>query len=62
VPDHSWLSKTRARLPVEVHEAVFAWPEFAVVRKRVGIPAVYQQLTHPRRMACAYKLAGQRLS
>jgi transposase len=25
VPDHSWLSKTRARLPVEVHEAVFAW-------------------------------------
>jgi transposase len=25
VPDHSWLSKTRSRLPVEVHEAVFAW-------------------------------------
>ena len=25
VPDHSWLSKTRARLPLEVHEAVFAW-------------------------------------
>src|SRR3954469_10518943 len=24
VPDHSWLSKTRSRLPVEVHEAVFA--------------------------------------
>src|SRR4051794_7330395 len=24
VPDHSWLSKTRARLPPEVHEAVFA--------------------------------------
>ena len=24
VPDHSWLSKTRARLPLEVHEAVFA--------------------------------------
>src|SRR3954471_23331671 len=24
VPDHSWLSKTRARLPIEVHEAVFA--------------------------------------
>ena len=22
-PDHSWLSKTRARLPLEVHEAVF---------------------------------------
>ncbi len=25
VPDHSWLSKTRARLPLEVHEAVFTW-------------------------------------
>jgi transposase len=25
VPDHSWLSKTRGRLPLEVHEAVFAW-------------------------------------
>src|SRR5256714_2454735 len=25
VPDHSWLSKTGARLPLEVHEAVFAW-------------------------------------
>ena len=25
VPDHSWLSKTRSRLPHEVHEKVFAW-------------------------------------
>jgi transposase len=25
VPDHSWLSRTRARLPLEVHDAVFAW-------------------------------------
>ena len=25
VPDHSWLSKTRSRLPLEVHEAIFAW-------------------------------------
>ena len=25
VPDHSWLSKTRARLPLEVHEAIFTW-------------------------------------
>lgn len=25
VPDHSWLSKTRVRLPVEAHEAVFTW-------------------------------------
>jgi len=25
VPDHSWLSKTRGRLPHEVHEKVFGW-------------------------------------
>src|SRR5512135_2279998 len=25
VPDHSWLSKTRSRLPQEVHEKVFGW-------------------------------------
>ena len=25
VPDHSWLRKTRARLPLEVHETIFAW-------------------------------------
>lgn len=25
VPDHSWLSRTRSRLPLEVHEAVFTW-------------------------------------
>ena len=25
MPDHSWLSRTRARLPHEVHTAVFDW-------------------------------------
>jgi transposase len=25
VPDHSWLSKTRSRLSLEVHERVFTW-------------------------------------
>ena len=25
VPDHSWLSKTRSRLPLEVHDALFSW-------------------------------------
>jgi transposase len=25
VPGHSWLSKTRSRLPHEVHETVFGW-------------------------------------
>jgi hypothetical protein len=32
VPDHSWLSKTRSRLPLEVHVAVFAW-----VLKQLGL-------------------------
>ena len=25
MPDHSWLSKTRSRLPLEVHTAIFIW-------------------------------------
>src|SRR3546814_5355356 len=25
VPDHSWLSKTRSRLPHEVHDQIFGW-------------------------------------
>src|SRR5919199_2281769 len=45
VPDHSWLSKTRARLPVEVHEAVFTWvlarlTEHGLVKgDRIGVDA-----------------------
>lgn len=45
VPDHSWLSKTRARLPLEVHEAVFAWvlqrlAEHGLIKgDRIGIDA-----------------------
>src|SRR5215218_8916275 len=44
-PDHSWLSKTRARLPLEAHEAVFAWvlrrlAEHGLVRgERIGVDA-----------------------
>ena len=44
-PDHSWLSKTRPRLPVEVHEAVFAWvlerlAEHGLVKgERIGVDA-----------------------
>jgi transposase len=44
-PDHSWLSKTRARLPLEVHEAVFAWvlerlAEHGLIRgERIGVDA-----------------------
>jgi transposase len=45
VPDHSWLSRTRARLPVEVHEAVFAWilgrlAEHGLIKgDRIGVDA-----------------------
>jgi transposase len=45
VPDHSWLSKTRSRLPLDVHEAVFAWvlerlAEHGLIRgERIGMDA-----------------------
>jgi transposase len=45
VPDHSWLSKTRRRLPREVHESVFGWvlklvAEQGLVKgKRIGVDA-----------------------
>jgi transposase len=44
-PDHSWLGKTRSRLPLEVHEAVFAWvlgrlAEHGLVKgDRIGVDA-----------------------
>jgi hypothetical protein len=45
VPDHSWLSKTRGRLPHEIHQTVFGWvlqlvAEQGLVKgKRLGIDA-----------------------
>jgi transposase len=45
VPDRSWLSKTRKRPPLEVHEAVFAWvlrrlAEHGLIKgDRIGIDA-----------------------
>ena len=45
VPDHSWLSKTRGRLPHEIHETVFSWvlkllAEQGLVKgKRIGVDA-----------------------
>jgi transposase len=45
VPDHSWLSRTRARLPLEVHEQVFGWvleqlAERGLVKgERIGVDA-----------------------
>src|SRR3954462_9202446 len=44
-PDHSWLSRTRARLPLEMHDAVFTWvlqrvAERGLVRgERIGVDA-----------------------
>ncbi len=35
VPDHSWLSKTRTRLPHEVHAAVFDWVLLQIHLKQV---------------------------
>src|ERR671921_2065194 len=45
VPDHSWLSRTRSRLPLEVHEAVFTWvlqrlAERGLIKgERIGVDA-----------------------
>ena len=45
VPDHSWLSKTRSRLPFEVHAAVFEWAlqrlsEHGLIKgERIGVDA-----------------------
>jgi transposase len=45
VPDHSWLSRSRARLPLEVHERVFSWvleqlAERGLVKgERIGVDA-----------------------
>ena len=45
MPDHSWLSRTRGRLPLEVHDVVFTWvlqrlAERGLVRgERIGVDA-----------------------
>ena len=45
VPDHTWLSRTRSRLPLEVHEAVFTWvlqrlAEHGLIQgNRIGVDA-----------------------
>src|SRR3954465_14202551 len=43
VPDHSWLSRTRSRLPLELHDQVFTWvlqrlTEHGLIKgERIGI-------------------------
>src|SRR5215210_270622 len=45
VPDHLWLSKTRGRLPHEIHETVFGWVLALIARhglikgERIGVDA-----------------------
>ena len=45
VPDHSWLSKTRSRLPHEVHAAIFDWVLVLIAKAglvqgdRIGVDA-----------------------
>lgn len=49
VPDHSWLSRTRSRLPLELHDAVFIWvlrrlAERGLVKgERIGVDASTMQ-------------------
>lgn len=44
-PDHSWLSRTRSRLPLEVHDQVFTWvlerlAEHGLIKgERIGVDA-----------------------
>jgi transposase len=42
VPDHSWLSRTRGRLPLEVHDKVFIW-----VLKRLAEHGLIKSLPPP---------------
>ena len=45
MPDHSWLSRTRSRLPVELHDRVFTWvlkrlAEHGLIKgERIGVDA-----------------------
>src|SRR4051794_4223141 len=54
-PDHSWLSKTRSRLPLEVHEAVFVWvlqrlAEHGLIKAgRIGVDASTMEANAPLR-------------
>ena len=55
VPDHSWLSKTRSRLPAEVHAQVFGWvlkliAERGLVKgERIGVDASTMEANAARR-------------
>ena len=58
VPDHSWLSKTRGRLPHEVHEKVFDWVLALVAARglvkgaRVGVDGSTMEANAPCGPSC----------
>ena len=68
VPDHSWLSKTRSRLPQEVHEEVFGWvlaliaAHGLVKGERIGVDAEVLGLDRGWRRTprCGRSCAGTR--
>src|ERR1700682_4476512 len=55
VPGHSWLTKTRGRLPHEIHEKVFGWvlqlvaEQGLVQGKRIGVDASTMEANAARR-------------
>src|SRR5438105_10482308 len=49
VPDHSWLSRTRSRLPLEVHDQVFTWVLERLVYRSYGPADVAGMTKHPAR-------------
>ena len=52
VPDHSWLSKTRSRLPLEVHIGIFVW----VLQRLAEHMGQLQKVTLQALLAC-YEMA-----
>jgi len=64
VPDHSWLSRTRSRLPLEVHDEIFAWvlkrlAEQGLIKgERVGVDASTME-AHAALRAIVRREAGE---
>ncbi len=56
VPDHSWLSRTRGRLPLEMHDAVFTWvlqrlADHGLIKgERIGVDASTMEANAALRM------------
>src|SRR6195952_1327062 len=54
-PDHSWLSRTRSRLPLELHDQVFTWvlqrlAEHGLIRgERIGVDSSTMEANAARR-------------